>query len=56
MEELGNLGVFAFLHAVERQPGNDGSKARAVQRKVKPGLVVRGSTAGGLTLESVRVA
>jgi LacI family transcriptional regulator len=45
MEELGNLGVSSFLHAVQLQPDNNGRKIHAVQRKVKPILVVRGSTA-----------
>jgi len=45
MEELGNLGVSSFLHAVQTQPANNGKKVPVVQRKVKPVLVVRGSTA-----------
>lgn len=45
MEELGNLGVSSFLHALQAQPDNNGSEIRAVRRKLKPVLIVRRSTA-----------
>jgi len=44
MEELGNLGVSSFLHAVEAQPDSNGGNIQPIRRKVKPLLVVRGST------------
>jgi LacI family transcriptional regulator len=44
MEELGNLGVSSFLHAVQTQPANNGNNVPVVQLKVKPVLVVRRST------------
>jgi LacI family transcriptional regulator len=45
MEELGNVGVSSFLRAVQTQPAKNGNEVPVVQRKVKPILVVRGSTA-----------
>jgi LacI family transcriptional regulator len=45
MEELGSLGVCRFLHAVGTHPANNGNKVSVVPRRVKPILVVRGSTA-----------
>jgi LacI family transcriptional regulator len=45
MEELGSSGVASFLHAVQAQNSKNGGTFHAVQRKVNPVLVVRGSTA-----------
>jgi LacI family transcriptional regulator len=43
-EELGNLGLSSFLHAVQERPHN-GRKIDPVQCRVKPVLVIRASTA-----------
>ncbi|MGA2202495.1 MAG: LacI family DNA-binding transcriptional regulator [Terriglobales bacterium] len=45
MEELGNLGVSSFLHATQAPLDNNGVGPQPVQHKVKPVLIIRGSTA-----------
>lgn len=45
MEELGNSGAAGFLHALHAHTSEKGRRSHALHRKVKPVLVVRGSTA-----------